>query len=439
MGKRFLRLSALGAALTANGLQPIPRTTPLAIPSFFAGWLTTELAVQNLAVTAVGTASYLAGKRARRRPLSRSERIALGLNAASAAGLAALISQGLRVRGIVEQALTEGLGEDYFGKLDPAPDKADLTTPWRQVLMPWQTKHPDVKRIADIPYTEPFPAAVSKPRRNLLDVYQPRQPGENRPVLLQIHGGGWVIGEKEQQGQPLMSYLASHGWVCVAPNYPLSPKATWPEHLIAVKRALVWTREHIAEYGGDPDFIAVTGGSAGGHLAAMIALTPNESRYQPGFETVDTTVAACVPFYGAYDLANVLDTRVGEREFHHYLSKTVFKSRDKANARSASPVTLARADAPPFFVIHGAHDSLVDVAEARELVAQLRKVSASDVVYAELPGAQHAFDVFASVRSAAVIQGVERFLRGVHRDAGQPVPSDSAGAMAPGESDRSGG
>jgi acetyl esterase/lipase len=417
MSKRFLQLSVLGAALTANGLKPIPASNPVAIPSFFAGWLTTELAAQNLALTALGTASYVATKRSRHRPLNTTDRIALGLDAASAIGLGTLLAQGLRVRGIVERALTEGLGKDYAGKLDPAPTRADLTTPWRQVLMPWQNKHPDVKRTLDIPYTEPFPAEISKARRNLLDVYQPRQPGENRPVLLQIHGGGWVMGEKEQQGQPLMSYLASHGWVCVAPNYPLSPKATWPEHLIAVKRALAWTRQHIAEYGGDPRFIAVSGGSAGGHLAAMIALTANDPRYQPGFEAVDTTVAACVPFYGAYDLANVLETKAGEREFRHYLAKTVFKNPDKVNARSASPVTLARADAPPFFVIHGAHDSLVDVREARELVRALREVSTSVVVYAELPGAQHAFDVFASIRSAAVIQGVERFLSGVYRDA----------------------
>lgn len=414
MGKRFLRLSALGAALTANGLKPVPRTTPLAIPSFFAGWLTTELAVQNLAVTAAGTASYVAGKRSRHRPLTTRDRVALGLNAASAVGLGALLIQGLRVRGIVERALAEGLGDDYVARLNPAPTKADLTTPWRQVLMPWQTKHPDVKRVGNIAYAEPWPNA--KRRRNLLDVYHPREAGEKRPVLLQIHGGGWVMGEKEQQGLPLMNYLAARGWVCVAPNYPLSPKATWPEHLIAVKQALAWTREHIAEYGGDPDFIAATGGSAGGHLTAMIGLTANDPRYQPGFEHVDTTVQACVPFYGAYDLANVLGTREGEREYRYFMQRVLFKSSDRDLARSASPITLVRPDATPFFVIHGAHDSLVDVAEARELVSKLREVSTSPVVYAELPGAQHAFDVFASIRSAHVIRGVERFLRDVHRD-----------------------
>jgi acetyl esterase/lipase len=233
-------------------------------------------------------------------------------------------------------------------------------------------------------------------------------------VLLQIHGGGWVIGRKEEQGLPLMTHLSARGWVCVAPNYPLSPKATWPEHLVAVKRALAWTREHIADYGGDPSFIAVTGGSAGGHLAAMVALTQNDPTYQPGFEGADTSVQAAVPFYGAYDLANVLDTTAGGNRLDYFLARTVFKTTDRQVFESATPLLHVGPDAPPFFVIHGAHDSLVPVAEARELVRRLRDASKEPVCYAELPGAQHAFDVFHSIRSAHVIRGAERFLRWVH-------------------------
>jgi acetyl esterase/lipase len=145
-----------------------------------------------------------------------------------------------------------------------------------------------------------------------------------------------------------------------------------------------------------------------------MALTANDPAYQPGFEDADTSVQACVPFYGAYDLANVLDTTSGDRRLDYFLARTVFKSTDRAVFESATPLLLTRADAPPFFVIHGAHDSLVPVEEARELVRRLREVSKEPVVYAELPGAQHAFDVFHSIRSAHVIRGVERFLRWVH-------------------------
>ncbi|HVT22586.1 MAG TPA: alpha/beta hydrolase, partial [Mycobacteriales bacterium] len=291
MGQRFMRLSALGAGLTLNALRPLPSGNPLAIPSFFTGWLTTELAPQNLLVTAAASKGLLIAKRGR---LSRQDKIALGLNAVSAAGLTALIAQGLKVRTVVEQALAEALGSDYLARLDPAPDKADLTTPWRQVLAPWRTRHPQVKRTRGITYA----GGADADKRHRLDVYQPREPGSGRPVLLQIHGGGWVIGNKEEQGLPLMTHLSARGWVCVAPNYPLSPKATWPEHLIAVKQSLAWIRRNIEQYGGDPSYVVVTGGSAGGHLAAMVALTANDPQYQPGFEDVDTSVKACVPFYG---------------------------------------------------------------------------------------------------------------------------------------------
>jgi acetyl esterase/lipase len=408
VSRRFLRLAGLGAALTANGLRPLPGSNPLAVPSFFASWLTSELALHNLAVTVGGSTAYVAGRRGR---LDRDDKLALALNAASVAGLLWLIRQGLAAREDVERALTEGLHDDYVARLDPKPEQADLTTPWRQVLMPWQVKHPDVKRVRDIDYVGDGQV------RHRLDVYHPRAGGKTGlPVIVQIHGGGWVIGRKDEQGLPLMTHLAARDWVCVAPNYPLSPKATWPEHLVALKRALVWVREHAQDFGGDPSFVAVTGGSAGGHLAAMLALTQNEARYQPGFEDADTGVQACVPFYGAYDLANVLDTRAGRNRADYYLNKMVFKSDDPKVAEDATPLLHVHDDAPPFFVIHGTHDSLVPVAEARELVRRLREVSSSPVLYAELPGGQHAFDVFASIRSAHVIRGVERFLRYLHAD-----------------------
>ena len=403
--RRFLRLSAAGAALTVNGLRPLPGSNPFAVPSFFASWLASELAVHNLAITVTGTAAYVGRRRGR---LGRDDRIALALNAVSVAGLVWLIRQGIRAEHDVERALAEALDEDYVTRLDPMPAAADLATPWRQVLMPWQVKHPGVRRVADLDYIG------DGDRRHRLDVYSPREPGAARPVLLQVHGGGWMISRKEEQGLPLMTHLASRGWVCMAPNYPLSPRATWPEHLVALKRALVWARAHAEEFGGDPDFIAVTGGSAGGHLAAMLALTQNDPRYQPGFEDADTSVQACAPFYGAYDLANTLQTRSGQRRLDYFLARVLFKTKDRAAAEDATPLLHVHADAPPFFVIHGAHDSLVPVAEARELVRLLREVSKEPVVYAELPGAQHAFDVFHSVRSAHVIRGVERFLRWVH-------------------------
>ena len=80
--------------------------------------------------------------------------------------------------------------------------------------------------------------------------------------------------------------------MCVSINYRLSPRSTWPDHIVDVKHAIAWVQANIAEYARDPDFIAITGGSAGGHLSSLAALTANDPTFQPGFEDVDTRVQA---------------------------------------------------------------------------------------------------------------------------------------------------
>jgi acetyl esterase/lipase len=206
--------------------------------------------------------------------------------------------------------------------------------------------------------------------------------------------------------------MASHGWLCSSIDYRLSPRATFPDHVVDVKRAIRWLKEHAREHGADPDFIVVTGGSAGGHLASLAALTPNAPEFQPGFAGEDTTVQGCVSFYGVYDFTN----RNGV--YRHeglagVLSRWVMKCKlDEARERyeQASPLYRVGSGAPPFFLVHGDLDSLVPVAEARHFHEALRDVSRAPVVYAEIPGAQHAFEIFPSLRSALAIDGVERFL-----------------------------
>jgi len=230
------------------------------------------------------------------------------------------------------------------------------------------------------------------------------------PVLLQIHGGGWVISNKNQQGKPIMLHFASRGWVCFAPNYRLSPRSTWPDEIVDVKRAIAWIKDHAHEYGADPSFIVITGGSAGGHLAALAAVTPNDPAFQPGFEDADTRVQAAAPYYGVYDFADT--SSVQSRLLIKFLERAVFKKRfrdHREDFEAASPIRRVSSDDPPFFVIHGHHDSLVPVKTARRFVQKLREVAQDPVVYAELPGAQHAFDVFPSIRTAHVTRAVERF------------------------------
>jgi acetyl esterase/lipase len=243
-------------------------------------------------------------------------------------------------------------------------------------------------------------------------VYRSAAEVADAPVLLQIHGGAWIVGDKRQQARPLMHHLAENGWVCVAPNYRRSPSATFPEHLVDVKLALRWVRAHVSDFGGDPGFVVITGGSAGGHLAALAAFTANEPEFQPGFEDVDTSVAACVVFYGAFDLMGRYGGR-GADGMGGLIERVVLKRRladDPGAFSRASPLDQVRADAPPFMVVHGTDDSLVPIDEARAFAARLRAVSSSPTVYVELPHAQHAFEVFDTARSDIVVRGVHRFL-----------------------------
>jgi acetyl esterase/lipase len=188
--------------------------------------------------------------------------------------------------------------------------------------------------------------------------------------------------------------------------------ATFPDHLVDVKAALVWMREHAREWGGDPGFIVLTGGSAGGHLASLAALTPNVSEFQPGFERADTEVQGCVSFYGVYDFTDPEPTRHSQG-LRRLLERWVLKARladERPRFAAASPTCRVGAQAPPFFVVHGDRDTLVPVSEARRFVGALRAGSRQPVVYAEIPGAQHAFEIFRSLRCVLAIDGVERFL-----------------------------
>src|SRR6476646_6332876 len=165
----------------------------------------------------------------------------------------------------------------------------------------------------------------------------------------------------------------------------------------------------------DPDFIAIAGGSAGGHLCSLAALTPDDPQYQPGFEDADTSVRAAVPIYGRYDWFTTRGS--GRKEFIAFLQKFVVKKPFREHKQvyvDASPIKRLRPDAPPFFILHGQDDSIIPVPEGREFAQALREVSTSPVVYAEIPHAQHAFDFYyGSPRAHYTAQAVEEFLHWV--------------------------
>jgi acetyl esterase/lipase len=288
-------------------------------------------------------------------------------------------------------------------------------------------KHVDAEALARYPSLHVLVPALAFVRRDIdiergvefctvegqclrLDVFRPKTPGTRRPALVQVHGGAWISGLKWLQGIPLLGHMAASGWVGFNVDYRLSPRAAFPAHLVDVKRAIAWIREHADEYGVDPDLVVVTGGSAGAHLAALVGLTAGDRSLQPGFEDADTSVAAVVAFYGVYDLTD--RRRPLSRPFRRALERWVLKVRsDDATAfERASPIEHVRADAPPFLVVHGTDDNVAPVDEARAFVDALRGVSRTRVEYLEIPGAGHAFDVVPSLRTGAAVEAVAEFL-----------------------------
>ncbi len=414
-GTGSLVLGAAGAAAVAGAFRPLVRRWPWsavgALPSAFAS--ESPAFVMAAQALAAGAGLRAGG------PLGLGG-TALGL--AGLAGAAVLAGDARRSAGVLDEALRQ-VGVD----------------PWEQPLhggrggvLPGPLARRRYRRVAHLSYSEhgPFGTLDVWHRTDLrpggdagrasIDRARAREernePGIDRqhgraPVLLQVHGGAWTMGDKHGQGEPLMGYLAERGWVCVTLNYRLAPAHRWPAMIVDVKRAIAWIREHIAGHGGDPEWIAITGGSAGGHLAALAALSPNDPDFQPGFTEVDTTLRAAVPLYGVFDFTR------DQQGLWPLLEGKLIGTRyaeDGQTWRQASPVLRIGPHAPPFLVVHGSADAVVGVNQSRRFVEALRAGSPAPVGYAELPRAQHGFDALPTARTARTVAAVHRFLTAVH-------------------------
>ncbi len=304
--------------------------------------------------------------------------IGLGLTALALSGLVVLRRRALGTGPALERAFGEGLGTAWRDGVE-----AELAARLRRrpslariLFAPISFRRRGVVRVANLRYG---PAR----RGNLLDVYCHRSHRSGRPTLIYLHAGAFRFGSKHFGARHLLYRLASHGWVCVSANYRLLQAAKFPDPLIDVKRVIAWVREQGHQYGADPTAVFLAGSSAGAHLASMTALTPNQAGFQPGFEDTDTSVAGAVSLYGYYGPV--------------------------ASGESSSPLAHVTTTAPPWLIVHGDQDTLVIVEDARRFAEQLRATSSNPTVYAELPGAQHGFDLFRSRRFETVVDAIEAF------------------------------
>ena len=406
MRRRWPLLRASAELLNAaNGVRPLGREGYITLPVFAFGWPTTEMSPLYL------TGSVFDAVRRGLRGDFRGPRgrIALVLTAIAWALLWFIHRRNVASEPYFEEPLRDALGDDYeeiAAQSQPAPHRRPIGVPPNELI-----RRRYVEKADTVQYG---PHA----KVNFADIWRRRDlPRDGKaPVLLQVPGGAWAIGMRRPQAYPLLSHLAERGWVCVSIDYRVSPRHTWPDHIVDVKRALAWIKENIADYGGDPDFVAITGGSAGGHLSSLAALTPNDPQWQPGFEDADTSVVAAVPIYGRYDWVSTEGH--GRKEFIAFLQKFVVKKSFTEHRQAyvdASSIKRLRPDAPPFFILHGQDDSIIPVREGREFAEALRDVSTSTVAYAEIPHAQHAFDFyFGSPRGHYTARAVQEFLSWVH-------------------------
>ena len=238
------------------------------------------------------------------------------------------------------------------------------------------------------------------------------------PVLVEIHGGGWIAGDRRLEARPLMAHMAARGWVCVSVDYRVGRTTTWPDQIIDVNTALAWVREHIADYGGDPDFVAITGGSAGGHLAALAALAPDDPDVSARSRDRRRDQGVC-PVLRAVRLRQPPRPAPTRRDAPRRASRRQGAPRRATRRSTSAPrpwrgFTATRRRSSSSRARATTWSSRPSPAA---FVDRLRAISQSAVAYVEVPRGQHAFDAVPSVRTGHVITGVERFLTHIHSPA----------------------
>ena len=172
----------------------------------------------------------------------------------------------------------------------------DVFGSWWRTAMQFPFHPRDMQLVKNVAY-----GALPRQR---LDVWRMSTTPLHAPVVLFIHGGSWMMGDKREQGRPMLHEFVRRGWIAVVPNYRLAPRHRWPAQIEDVTRALGWVKKNVATFGGDPERVVIAGGSAGGQLAALAALSANDESWRPNdmAEVTDWSVRGAMPFYGVLEM-----------------------------------------------------------------------------------------------------------------------------------------
>ena len=250
-----------------------------------------------------------------------------------------------------------------------------------------------------------------------LDIYRPRSSKKNLPGILQIHGGGWISGSKRQAAL-LMSHMAAQGWVCFSVFHRLRSEKVFPKNLIDIKRALHWIKKNAVKYEVDPKFVVATGGSAGGHLASLMALTQNRPEFQPGFEKADTSIQGCVSLYGVYEFSEAFNDET-LYPAKAKLLKIVCGGTPETKPdiyQQITPENWISKKNPPFLLVQGTTDALISVKEAKKFFHSLQVQNTKNCAILNLPLVEHAFDIFPTLTAQCIVPTIERYLVMLHKN-----------------------
>jgi acetyl esterase/lipase len=239
-----------------------------------------------------------------------------------------------------------------------------------------------------------------------LDLRVP-QHGERPPLIIWIHGGGWIYGSRRRLPPHLFEnavhdQMIEAGYAVASVDYRLAREAGFAGMLLDVKAAIRWLRGHAAEFDIDPERVILWGESAGGHIAVMAGLCTKLDDVERTGEQLEQpeTPTVIVDWYGPADLTDMseldlaADTEESGSTAEH--PATILQQHGQWTYAELSTITYVRPGVPPMFIAHGAEDHIVPVDQSRELVARLRSVAAT-VDYLEVPGADHVWRGAASV------------------------------------------
>ena len=278
----------------------------------------------------------------------------------------------------------------------------------------------------DMPY-----AATSDPRQTL-DLYLPGTPRGSRllPVIVNIHGGAFKLGDKNMGVREIADLVASGDYAGVSINYRLSGQAIWPAQIHDCKAAIRWVRAHAPEYHLDPDRIGVIGASAGGHLVAMLGTSGGVAALEGDVgphQGAGSRVACVVDQFGPTDFLAMAGSHdsPGSPE-SELIGGPVRENKDEA--RAASPITYVTHDDPPFLIFHGTADPLVPFSQSERLARALKDAGV-ECHFVPVRGAGHG-----GFRSPEVPRRIRQFFDKHLRNLSvgtiseQPIPNDGARA-----------